>query len=115
MLQGQVQQSCILFVLQGLVKQHVAPSALHLYSCGLVVDCTIWGLQVKTDYQRAVKEGIVDLGFQNPSKAAQLVAHHIDQVKVVHPIPEQGCINLDKACKRQGQVVSGEKVHQCVT
>lgn len=67
-------------------------------------------LQVKTDYQHAVKEGIVDLGFQNPSKAAQLAAHHIDQVKVVHPIPEQGCINLDNACKRKGHVVSGEQV-----
>ncbi|KAL0050690.1 hypothetical protein WJX82_005287 [Trebouxia sp. C0006] len=63
--------------------------------------------EVKTDYQHAVKEGIVDLGFQNPSKAAQLTAHHIDQVKVVHPIPEQGCINLDKACGHSGRVVSG--------
>ena len=70
----------------------------------------VWGLQVNTDYQHAVKEGIVDLGFQNPSTAAQLVAHHIDQVKVVHPIPQQGCINLDQACKRKGQVVSGEQV-----
>ena len=65
---------------------------------------------MKTDYQHAVKEGIIDLGFQNPSKAAQLAAHHIDQVKVVHPIPEQGCINLDKACRRRGHVVSGEQV-----
>ncbi|KAA6419936.1 MAG: dynein heavy chain axonemal [Trebouxia sp. A1-2] len=63
--------------------------------------------EVKTDYQHAVKEGIVDLGFQNPSKAAQLTAHHIDQVKVVHPIPEQGCVNLDKACGHSGRVVSG--------
>lgn len=66
--------------------------------------------QVKTNYQHAVKEGIVDLGFQNPSKAAQLTAHHIDQVKVVHPIPEQGCINLDKACRQSGRVVSGMQV-----
>ena len=69
---------------------------------------------MKIDYQHAVKEGIVDLGFQNPSKAAQLVAHHIDQVKVVHPIPQQGCIDLDQACNRKGQVVSGEQVHQPV-
>lgn len=67
-------------------------------------------VQVKTDYQHAVKEGIVDLGFQNPSKAAQLTAHHIDQVKVVHPIPEQGCINLDNACGQSGRVVAGVQV-----
>ena len=67
-------------------------------------------VQVKTDYQHAVKEGIVDLGFQNPSKAAQLTAHHIDQVKVVHPIPEQGCINLDNACGQSGRVVAGMQV-----
>lgn len=70
---------------------------------------------MKSDYQHAVKEGIVDLGFQNPSKAAQLTAHHIDQVKVVHPIPQQGCIDLDQACHRKGQVVSGEQVRQHVT
>lgn len=75
--------------------------------------CRIWHLlcfQVKTDYQHAVKEGIVDLGFQNPSKAAQLTAHHIDQVKVVHPIPDQGCINLDRACGPSGRVVTGMQV-----
>ena len=90
-------------------------SVLHLHSSGRVVKACVWDLQVKTDYQHAVKEGIVDLGFHNPSKAAQLAAHHIDQVKVVHPIPQQGCINLDQACYRKGQVVSGEQVRQCVT
>ena len=70
-------------------------------------------IQVSTDYQHAVKEGIVDLGFQNAAKAAQLAAHHIDQVKVVHPIPEQGCINLDKASGHAGRVVSGTQVRCC--
>ena len=72
-------------------------------------------LQVKVEYQLAVKEGIVDLGFQNPSNAAQLAAHHIDQVKVVHPVSEQGCVNLDMVCSRRGHVVSGEQVCQRVT
>ena len=54
----------------------------------------------------------MDLGFQHPSKAAQLAAHRIDQVKVVHPIPEQGCINLDKTCGHSGRVVSAAQVTQ---
>lgn len=75
-----------------------------------MIEPCVHNLQVKTEYQLAIREGIVDLGFQNPSKAAQLAAHHIDQIKVVHPVPEQGCINLDMVCSRGGHVVSGEQV-----
>ena len=66
--------------------------------------------QVKAVYQHAVKEGIVDLGFAIPSKAAQLAAHHVDQVKVVHPVPLQACVNLDRACRNCGRVVTGIQV-----
>lgn len=66
---------------------------------------------MKVVYQHAVKESIVDLGFAIPSKAAQLAAHHIDNVKVVHPVPAQGCVNLDKACRNCGRVVSGVQVY----
>ena len=65
-------------------------------------------LQVKVSYQHAVKESIVLLGFEDPAKAAQLAAHHVDNVRVRHPVPEQGCVNL--AEEGGGQVVTGMQV-----
>ena len=65
-------------------------------------------LQVKASYQHAVKESIVLLGFEDPAKAAQLAAHHIENVRICHPVPEQGCVNL--AEEGWGQVVTGMQV-----
>ena len=65
-------------------------------------------LQVKVSYQHAVKESIVLLGFEDPAKAAQLAAHHVENVRIRHPVPEQGCVNL--AEEGWGQVVTGMQV-----
>ncbi len=53
-----------------------------------------------------MKESIVLLGFEDPAKAAQLAAHHVENVRVRHPVPEQGCVNLAE----DGQVVTSMQV-----
>ena len=65
-------------------------------------------LQVKASYQHAVKESIVLLGLEDPAKAAQLAAQYVENVRVRHPVPEQGCVNL--AEEGWGQVVTGRQV-----
>lgn len=55
-----------------------------------------------------MKESIVLLGFEDPAKAAQLAAHHVENVRVRHPVPEQGCVNL--AEDGWGQVVTSMQV-----
>ena len=78
----------------------------RLTAAGVAGPCKL--LQVKASYQHAVKESIVLLGFEDPAKAAQLAAHHVENVRVRHPVPEQGCVNL--AEEGWGQVVTSMQV-----
>lgn len=73
-----------------------------------------WHLQVQQTYQHAVKEAVVDLGFADPVKAAQLSAHRVENVKVRHPTPAQGCVVLGKLGQESGKEITSMQVSTAI-
>ncbi|KAK9829119.1 hypothetical protein WJX72_004004 [[Myrmecia] bisecta] len=71
--------------------------------------------QVKLDYQKAVKQAIMDLGFSDPHMRALMAAENVEPIKVRDPVPAQGCVDLAKEGRGAGRIVvrgDGEHVNE---